>query len=388
MSAKENLSNSAQNSSSIVKKILFLIVIMFVFLVALQLMGSTFKGLKGDVQIYIEQHIQGNPIIGLFIGLFVTAIIQSSSTSTSLIVTAIAGIGASLNLKLEDSVTMAVPMIMGANIGTSITSTIVSLGHVTKKSEFRKAIASATVHDFFNIMVTCILLPMELMFGLLSNSAVFLLNLFHITGGASNEGGFSLMGMTIKPIAKYIYALLQKNFWFNLIASMGLLFISLRELSNILKSLIIGKSQERFEKVVFGSPIQSLLWGAGLTAAVQSSSVTTSLTVPLVATNKISLRRVFPFLLGANIGTTVTALIAAFSADLLTREMAVAIAFCHLLFNVFGVVIFMALPFLRDVPVKIARKLGQATMKQRWVGFAYIGITFFVIPILLIIFTQ
>ncbi len=378
MSSNVKLSSEVEKNnnkySQILNKVGLLIIVMFVFLVALQLMGTTFKGLQGEVRPYIETYLQGSPIIGLFIGLFVTAVIQSSSTSTSLIVTAIASFG----FPLGESVSMAVPMIMGANIGTSITSTIVSLGHVTKKSEFRKAIASATVHDFFNIMVTCILLPLELGFGLLSNSAIFLLDIFHITNSREGGKGFSIMGATVKPVAKFIYVSLNKNFLFNLLISLGLLFFSLRYLSNLLKSLIIGKSQERFERVVFGSPIKSLMWGAGLTAAVQSSSVTTSLMVPLVATNKVSLRRVFPFLLGANIGTTVTALMAAFATG---SKIAVAIAFCHLLFNVFGVMIFMSFPFLRDIPVKIARKLGQATMKQRWVGFAYIIITFFVIPI-------
>lgn len=375
--------NSEKKSNEVVTKIIYLILIMFVFLVALQLMGATFKGLKGEVNHYIEDYLLKTPIIGLFIGLFVTAIIQSSSTSTSLIVTAIASLG----LPLDTAVAASVPMIMGANIGTSITSTIVSLGHVTKKSEFRKAIASATVHDFFNIMVTLILLPLEIFFGVLSNSAHFLLDVFHVSGSGASEKGFSIMGATIKPIAKFIYGSLH-NFWLNLLVSLGLLFFSLRYLSSLLKSLIIGKSQEKFERVVFGSPIKSLLWGAGLTAAVQSSSVTTSLMVPLVATNKVSLRRVFPFLLGSNIGTTVTALLAAFGSDPNTQRIAIAIAFCHLLFNVFGVIIFMSLPFLRDIPVKIARALGQATMKRRWVGFAYIITTFFVFPILLIILTK
>lgn len=375
--------NSENKSNEIVTKIIYLVLVMFVFLVALQLMGATFKGLKGEVNHYIEDYLLKTPILGLFIGLFVTAIIQSSSTSTSLIVTAIASLG----LPLETAVGASVPMIMGANIGTSITSTIVSLGHVTKKSEFRKAIASATVHDFFNIMVTCILLPLEIFFGVLSHSSHFLLDAFHVVGSGTTEKGFSVMGATIKPIAKFIYGFLQ-NFWSNLLVSLGLLFFSLRYLSSLLKSLIIGKSQEKFERVVFGSPLKSLLWGAGLTAAVQSSSVTTSLMVPLVATNKVSLRRVFPFLLGSNIGTTVTALIAAFGSDPSIQRIAIAIAFCHLLFNVFGVIIFMSLPFLRDIPVKIARALGQATMKRRWVGFAYIIITFFVLPILLIIVTK
>lgn len=369
------------NYRQIISKVSLLCLIMFVFLVALELMGLTFKGLSSNIEHYITQYIQGNPIIGLFIGLFVTAIIQSSSTSTSLIVVAITSLG----FPIQDSVTMAVPMIMGANIGTSITSTIVSFGHVTKKSEFRKAIASATVHDFFNILVTCILLPTEILFGTISNSALYLVDAFSIQENMNSGKGFSVLDITIKPIAHFIESLLQKNFVLNLLVSLILLFFSLQYLSKLLKALIIGESQEKFEKVIFGSPLKSLFWGTVITAGVQSSSVTTSLMVPLVATNKVSLQRAFPFLLGANIGTTVTALIAAFSTGL---KIAIAISFCHVLFNVFGVIIFMITPILKDVPVKMARALGQATMHKRWVGFAYVTITFFVIPLLLIIFTQ
>jgi Na+/phosphate symporter len=62
-------------------------------------------------------------------------------------------------------------MIMGANIGTTITSTIVSLGHIIDKKAFRKAFSVAILHDFFNILVTLILFPLEYYFGLLSSLA-------------------------------------------------------------------------------------------------------------------------------------------------------------------------------------------------------------------------
>ena len=64
-------------------------------------------------------------------------------------------------------------MVMGANVGTTVTNTIVSLGHITRSSEYERAFAAATVHDFFNILVTCVLFPLEVAFGMLEKSAVW-----------------------------------------------------------------------------------------------------------------------------------------------------------------------------------------------------------------------
>ena len=108
--------------------------------------------------------------ICLFIGVFATVLFQSSSTTTSLIV-GMAGGGLI-------SLSSAVPMVMGANIGTTVTNTLISLGHLRRGEEFKRAFAASTVHDFFNILAVVIFLPLEIMFGLLAKSANFLGNLF------------------------------------------------------------------------------------------------------------------------------------------------------------------------------------------------------------------
>src|SRR5690606_2123410 len=107
-----------------------------------------------------------NPISGLCAGLLATVLVQSSSVSTSTIV-GMVGAGTL-------PVALAVPMIMGANIGTTVTSTLASLASMRRAAEFRRAFAAATVHDFFNIMAVAVLLPLELMTGFLSGSAEWL----------------------------------------------------------------------------------------------------------------------------------------------------------------------------------------------------------------------
>jgi len=358
----------------ITQRVLWLVFILFVFLVALNMMSGGFKLLGKDLAEQIIS-ITSNPFVGLFVGLLATSLVQSSSTTTSMIV----AIVASGSLTLQN----AIPMIMGANIGTSVTSTIVALGHVPKRTEFQKAISSATVHDFFNLIVVTILFPIEYFTGALSSSGAALAHAFYTEGGNSTKM-FSILGVTVKPTAKALISLFGSSAAISIPVSVLLLFVSLRAFSQSLREILIGKSEKNFQKYLFGNPFKSLLWGTGLTAAVQSSSVTTSLIVPLVATDKVDLKKAFPFLMGANIGTTVTALLAAISQT----EAALAVALCHLLFNLVGVTLLFPIKAIRNIPIWMSETLGYYSGKRRFVGVAYIVITFFLIPFSLIYSTS
>lgn len=72
------------------------------------------------------------------------------------------------------SVSLAIPIVMGANIGTSVTNTIVAIGQITNKNDFRRAFAGATVHDVFNWLTVLILLPLEVITGRLAVSTNWL----------------------------------------------------------------------------------------------------------------------------------------------------------------------------------------------------------------------
>jgi sodium-dependent phosphate cotransporter len=117
---------------------------------------------------------------------------------------------------------------------------------------------------------------------------------------------------------------------------------------------------------------------------VQSSTITTSLIVTIVATGKVSVKKAFPFILGANIGTTITAAIAA----IYQTEAAISIALVHFLFNFIGALIFLPFPAVRNIPVQLATLFGEKTVKSRLIGLAYILLTFFIIPFLLIYFNR
>lgn len=313
--------------------------------------------------------VTSNPYISLFIGLLVTAILQSSSTTTSLVVAAVASNSISLQ--------HAVPIVMGANIGTTLTSTIVSLSYITKKREFRKAIAAGTAHDIFNIIVVILLFPLELKYQFLSGLSSYLATKVQILSLTSGAGVTGLLDL-FNPLSG---ALLE---WFGpilvLVLSVILLFATVKYISKLLYDRLIGAARKNLHNLVFSSSIKSFGWGLLLTSVIQSSSLTTSLIVPLVATGKVQLKKAFQFILGANIGTTITAILAA----LFKSEAAMSLALAHFLFNFIGVSIFLIIPTFNKIPTYLSDRLGYYTLKNRLIGFVYIVVTFFLLPFSLI----
>ena len=311
--------------------------------------------------------------MGLITGILVTSLVQSSSTTTSIVVTLVA--------TGTLPVPAAIPVIMGANIGTTVTNTIVSMGHITRPGEFRLAIAGATVHDFFNWMSVLILLPLELLFGVISTPA---LAIAEAIPGVESGG---LGDTPFDRLAEWIGAnVLGENGW--LIAGLGLvfLFIALRYLVVVLKSLVLGRSEGALDKYVFGNPLVAMAFGLVLTFLVQSSSVTTSLVIPLIGAGVLSVRKVFPYMLGSNVGTTATGLFAAAIAISSGEPSAVAgleIALCHTLFNVFGILLIYPLKPIREIPIRMAEFVGELAFRNRLYAVAYVVGLFYLLPVVL-----
>merc|ERR1719331_2180924 len=105
--------------------------------------------------------------------------------------------------------------------------------------------------------------------------------------------------------------------------------------------------------------------GMGLTIMVQSSSITTSALTPLVGVGVIQLETMYPTVLGANIGTCVTGVLAALAADSSKLYLTLQVAYSHLLFNLTGIVLFYVFFPLRPAPIKAAKFLGDTTAKYR-----------------------
>lgn len=359
-------------SWSFYKNTLSVIGIIGLFFLSIHLLGMGFNHLGKDVTQTIDI-ATSNPFIGLFIGLIITAILQSSSTITSMAVAAVAA----GSITLEN----AIPIVMGANIGTTLTSTIVSMSYVTKAKEFRRAISAGVSHDIFNILVVFILFPLEYHYGFLSRFSTEISQSIHIDKTNSVFSFLILDWRILSVFDQFLIGTLGAVV--TLIISVALLFGSVKLISNILYNKLIGKAEDQLKRF-FGNTFRSFGWGLLLTSVIQSSSLTTSLIVPLVATGKVKLRRAFQFILGANLGTTLTALIAA----TFKSEAAVSLAIAHFLFNFIGVIIFLFVPYIASIPTYLADTLGKITMRYRIIGFAYILVVFFLLPFTLIYFSK
>jgi sodium-dependent phosphate cotransporter len=365
-------------------KILLVAGLLYCFLVSIGLMGAAFKGFgKGFAESLIKT--TSNPFIGLFIGILATSIVQSSSTTTSIVV----GMVGSGVMKVPS----AIPIVMGANIGTTVTNTLVSLGHVSRRDEFRRAMSAATVHDFFNLMCVSVLFPLELLTGYLQKSATLMSTLFKDVGGIKFTSPIKFATEpaveSIRDGVLWASKLISSNSLFAnilvLVVSVLILFFSLYFLVRVMRSLVVKRAEIVLDNVISRSALLGFLAGLCFTVVVQSSSVTTSLLVPLVAAGILTVEAAFPITIGANIGTTTTAILASFATG---RIEAVVIAFAHFLFNFTGAIFIFPIRRLRMIPIRLAYWLGDLAAEKRRYAIAYVLGVFFIIPSLLILISK
>ncbi|SIN91880.1 Na/Pi symporter [Halodesulfovibrio marinisediminis] len=356
--------------------------LVYCMLLAVGMIGAGFKtATAGQAKSLFA--FASNPFLGLIIGTVCTALIQSSSTVTSIIVGLVAG---------GLPVSLAIPMVMGANIGTTITNTIVSAGHMRCSTEFKRAFSAATVHDFFNLMAVAIFLPLEMFTGFLEKSSYAIASM--LAGGSS----MSMKGMNfIKPITKPIIGQLKGMLGvfspevqgvILALLGVGLIFCAITMMGKLLKKLMVGRAKNMLHAAIGRGPIAGITSGMIVTVLVQSSSTTTSLMIPLVGSGIFSMRQIYPFTLGSNIGTCITALLAATAVIGGNSMFALQIAFVHLLFNIAGVLVIFCLPFMREIPPRCAEWLADyAGRKKRYAACYVLGV-FFLLPATFIMLAQ
>jgi solute carrier family 34 (sodium-dependent phosphate cotransporter) len=350
------------------------VLLIYVFLVGVSSLETGIKVMGADTQERLFSQVD-HPLAGLFIGILGTVLVQSSSASTSVIV----GLVASGALGVD----AAVPMIMGANIGTTVTNTLVSLGHIRQSNEFRRAFAAATVHDFFNVMSVAILFPLELATGWLRATAQWISG--HLVGSAGAEWESPVKKWVKGPVGWIKDALSSlvdsPNVLGTLMVAAGLLIVlsSLILITTNMKTLIAERVERSMNAILGrGGGLVAMIVGLLITVAVQSSSITTSILIPMAAAGVIKLKNAYPVTLGANVGTTVTALLAALAAS---RPEALTVALVHTLFNVAGILILYGIPFMRPLPILAAEKLADVAVERRSVAFIYVIGTFIVLPL-------
>src|SRR5690348_15797395 len=133
-----------------------------------------------------------HPWVGLFVGVLGTVLIQSSTTTTAIAVTAV-GTGA---LPIRG----AIPIILGANVGTTVTTTLVALTFIGNREEFRKALAASSIHDFYNWLSLLIFFPIELLWHPLERISAALTDGLYDTGWLPNPAHFNFVRVVTRPV--------------------------------------------------------------------------------------------------------------------------------------------------------------------------------------------
>jgi sodium-dependent phosphate cotransporter len=509
-------------------KITLVIAMLYFFICSLSFLATGFRLVAGKQagKVFGESEIFNNPVSGLMVGVLVTVLVQSSSTSTSICITMV---GAGLL-----TVKQAIPIIMGANIGTSVTSTIVALGQASDRDEFRRSFAAATVHDMFNFLAVAVLLPVEAATGYLYELSTGIVDgydslvsqekppdilkvvtkpftnaiiqidkkiinkLAAATPGSEEYKELEAKSLLMAPkicsteaidatcvaaddsIAadvtacsaitdfgedgeaceaveltagtcsdataltetdclalatpgtwtaatctydegydpedcsdvKYLFEGMYGSWsdtaagWLILIIALFILCVCLMGIVKMLRSLLKGRVAVWLHATVNSDlpdikcgdnctiPTSGIagylriMAGFGLTICVQSSSITTSALTPLVGVGVIELEAMYPAVLGANIGTTVTGVLAALAADGEKLRYTLAVAYSHLFFNITGIVIFYVIWPMRKIPIGMAKTLGNVTAKYRWFPIFYIIFMFMIVPTIFVLLSM
>lgn len=279
-----------------------------VFMIGMKMMSDGLERSAGKEMKKLFNHLTGNRFAGVGIGALVTVIVNSSAATT---VMAIGFVNAGVMTLVQ-----AAAIIMGANIGTTLTGFVISL------SAFDVNLY-ASVLAFVGIMMT-----------------------FFKNDNVKKIGG--------------------------ILCGLGLMFVGLDAMSGAFdgESAITALVEKAFEVIDF--PLLLILIGMAFTALIQSSTATTGLVIIMVGAGAMRVDSGLFVILGTNIGTCVTAIIASIGTNTNSRRT----AFFHLLFNVVGTVVFTVIIWIfRDQVVWILSHLGGPQWQIAWFHFAFNLIT-------------
>ena len=367
--------------SSLVARVLSVALLLFVFLLGVKGLGDGFELIGQD---FIDSFFEAtsNPFIGLIVGLLATTVMQSSSVTTSMVVGLVAAPENPLPLA------NAIPMVMGANIGTTVTATMVSLAHIGRRDEFERAFPVAICHDIFNYFAVLVLLPVEIATGYLGRTASMLADALGQVGGVDYESPLSTaLSVGFAPVvalAETLFAGSGGQAAFLVTASGAFIFFALFLLVRVMRATVHSRAEGIIDRVLSSSAVVAMLVGVVVTVMVQSSSITTSLLVPLGGAGLLRLEQAFPVTIGANIGTTVTALLAALAVSGPNAAAGLEIALVHLLFNLSGLVLIYPVQAIRRVPLEAARQVTRLALRSRKLTVLWVALLFYGLPALCI----
>lgn len=323
-----------------------------------------------------------NPFIGLLIGILATAAIQSSTTVTTLTVAAV-GTGAV-------SVPVAIPIILGANIGTTVTASLVAFSYVGDRTNFRRAFTSASLHTWFNLTFVTVAFPLELLFQPLQRFTDLVAESLSQDGTTgTGRGLFHLFAPLIDTIGTegLLGSLLspQTAALASIVLGVTLVLTAVRILNAQLSILTAAATRTLLERSSGASEALGVFSGTVGTAAVQASSITVSSLLPFAVTKSLKLREILAITLGANVGTTLMALITALAVPSALGAYAVQAGLVHVTFNTTGTLLVLLVRPLREWIIRLAEISGRLAAR----GYSYVAtamlLGYFLIPAVVIL---
>jgi sodium-dependent phosphate cotransporter len=401
MSGKGTLLNNiyAIISNPKVRLILTLVFGIFLFICSLEGVKSGFKLIFDEWQKNIIGMIEANTaaITGLALGMLGTALVQSSSAVVAATMVSMSGMVAG-GLPLEPAIKFGVPMVLGANIGTTITNTIVVFGvkRGMTDDEFKEIIPSVMVDDVYEALTISIFFLVEMTTGFISKT-VLALGKFYMEV-LELEKLFSVFDKTIidiiikepivKPFASILTGLLGNRIggvlifviWF------GVIILSMGLITKGLERLIEMEWEERVRRA-FNHPIRGFLTGFSITWIVGSSSIGTSLVIPFISTKMVDLKKAYPYLCGCNMATTVD--LSQIYGYIAGGIVGLTLGSAHVLLNIMALILWLISP-LRFVPILISEKLGERIVSNKNASLSlllWVIAIFFIIPVIIIYLT-
>ena len=287
------------------------------FLYGMQVMGDGLAKISGGKLEKILENLTSSKLRAVLLGLGVTAVIQSSSATTVMVV----GFVNSGIMKL----TQAVGIIMGANIGTTVTAWILSLAGIESNNFFMSLLKPSSFAPILALIGIVLLMFTK-------NSRKKDIGAI-LVGFAVLMFGMDTMSAAVKPLA------------------------DVPEFTNLL--------------LAFSNPIAGVLAGTVLTAIIQSSSASVGILQALCVTGAVPYSAAFPIIMGQNIGTCVTALLSAIGAN----KNAKRAAMIHLYFNIIGTVVFLSVFYILNAAVQFPFMDAMATLAAIAVTHSVFNVT-------------
>jgi solute carrier family 34 (sodium-dependent phosphate cotransporter) len=284
----------------------------------------------------------------------------------------------------------AIPIILGANVGTTVTTTLVALTFIGNRAEFRKALAASSIHDFYNWLSLLIFFRIELICHPLERISRALTNALYDTGWLPNPAHFNFVRVATRPVVDGVTrATSHLNSTlgplFTIVIGALLILAAVKYLGKLLKLLMVGRAREILTKAVGRNAYLAMASGTGVTVLTQSSTITTSVLVPFAGAGILTPAQIYPVTVGANLGTTFTVVFAAFAVVGQDAKIGLQAAFVHLLYNGFAIIAIYVIPLLRPVPLWCAETFARIASERKWVIAVYLLTVFILLPALVLI---